>query len=341
MELLKDLCAAPGVSSREDAVREAIRAAAAPYADEITQDALGNLLVWKRGTEASRPTVLVAAHMDEVGVMVTGYTKDGFLRFDAVGELDRRTLIGKRVYLGENRIPGVFGMKPIHLTSKEERKAVPPIGKLYLDIGAESKRQAERLSPLGTVGCFSGAIGTFGAYQVKGSALSGRVGCAVALELLKTPCRTDTCFAFTVMEEVGNRGAFGAGFRVAPEVALVLDAAAANDLPGVEEAQRGCALGKGVVLHRMDRGTVYAPALFALLRETAKAQEIPWQILVSGETDTEAAPLQRSRAGVRAAALSLPVRYAKAPTEVADLRDIDSMARLAEAFLRAVEEDNA
>lgn len=333
------LCALPGVSSREEAVRDAVRTVAEAYADEVREDALGNLLVLKRG-HAPHPRVMLTAHLDEVGVMVTGYTEDGFLRFDLVGDVDRRTLVGKRVYLGQERLPGVFGMKPIHLSTREERKKYPPVEQLYLDVGLSSRAKAEKKFPLGTVGCFSSGVGAFGATRVKGTALSGRTGCALLLELLKGGLPSDTWFVFTVMEEVGCRGAFGAAFRLEPEIALVLDGAPANDLPGVDEAKRGCALGKGVVLRRMDRGTIYDKALFQLLRRTAEREEIPWQLLREPCVETEGSAVQRSRSGVRVAALSLPVRYAKSPTEVADRRDMDGLCRLTEAFLEAVQEEN-
>ena len=226
IETLKTLCALNGVSGDEDAVRDYLRTQAEPYADSIRTDALGNLIVFKRGRRATGNKVLLCAHMDEVGLIVTRATEDGFLRFDFVGGVDRRVVLGKPVELGPDRVPGIVGMKAIHMLTAEERKKVPKTESLYLDIGASDKEEALSKVPLGTYGAFVGEPEELGDGFLKSKAIDDRVGCAILLELLKEDLPLDVTFAFTAQEEVGTRGAFGAAFSVTPEIALVLVLAA-------------------------------------------------------------------------------------------------------------------
>ena len=155
-DLLKQLCALPGVSSFEDAVRNFIKEQAAPYVDSVKVDAMGNLICFKKGAKATGNKLMLCAHMDEVGLIVTRATEDGFLRFDFVGGVDRRVALGKQVVLGPDNVPGVIGMKAIHMLSKEDMKKVPKTETLYLDIGAADKEEALSKVPLGTYGSFVG-----------------------------------------------------------------------------------------------------------------------------------------------------------------------------------------
>ena len=197
LNTLKELCALSGVSSWEDETRTFIRAQAEPYADSIRTDAMGNLIVFKKGRKATGNRLLLSAHMDEVGLMITRVEDDGTLRFDSVGGIDRRVLMGKRVYVGSHRIPAVIGSKPIHLTTKEERRSVPKMTELYLDMGAENREAAEKLVELGDVAVFDPECVEFGSGLLKAKAIDDRVGCAVMLELLKEELPMDCTFAFS------------------------------------------------------------------------------------------------------------------------------------------------
>lgn len=336
LEELKTLCRLSGVSSREDQVRDYIRTQAQPWADEIRIDALGNLIVTKRGAKSAPGYLMLAAHMDEVGLMVDRIHEDGTLGFQFVGGVNRQVVIGKKIYLGENRVPAVVGMKPIHLTTAKERKEVPKTDKLYLDIGCTSKEDAEALISLGDVGVFSDDIVEFGRGLLKAKAIDDRVGCAVLLDLLRQELPMDVTFVFTVQEEVGTRGAFGAAFSVKPKVALVVEGTTAADLPGLEGGERVCSVGKGPVLPYMDGGTIYDRELFLILRRLAEEHQIPWQTkeYLSGGTDGRA--IQRSRSGVRVAGLAAAVRYLHAPSSVASVSDYEAMIQLARLFIDAV-----
>ena len=333
LENLKALCALDGVSGDEDRVRDFIRRQAEPWAETVRTDALGNLIVHKRGRKPAGNKLLLCAHMDEVGLIVTRATEDGFLRFDFVGGVDRRVALGKPVVLGPNKIPGVIGMKAIHMLSAEERKKVPKTEALYLDIGAADKEEALSKVPLGTYGAFVGEPEELGDGLLKAKAIDDRVGCAILLELLKEDLPLDVTFAFTAQEEVGTRGAFGAAFSVTPEAALVLETTTAADLPGVEGARRVCAPGRGPVISYMDGGTIYDRSLFETLRRLAEERQIPWQVKEYIAGGNDARTIQRSKAGVRVAALSAAVRYLHAPASVGSLSDFEDMLKLTRAFL--------
>lgn len=337
LDTVKALCALFGPSGCEDEVRNFIRKEAEPYADEIVEDTAGSLLVFKHGKKQPRRTVMLAAHMDEVGVIVNHISDDGFLGFDFVGGVDRRVVIGKKVYLGDDRIPGIIGMKPIHLTTKEERETVPKINKLYIDIGAESKEQAEELAPIGTYGCFGGECTELAGGYVRMKAIDDRVGCAILLETLKKELPIDTWFAFTVQEEVGCRGAFGAAFRVKPQIALIVEGTTAADSPQSEGAARVCMPGQGPVIPFMDGGAIYDRRMFCMLRDLAEEKGIRWQTKtrIAGGTDAQA--IQKSNGGCKVGAVSAAVRYIHSPSSVGNVHDFEAMQTLVDAFLEKME----
>ena len=331
-ELLRQLCALPGVSSWEDRVRDFILDQAGPLAHQLRVDAMGNVIAFKKGEKPTGSKLLLTAHMDEPGLMVRAITDEGYLKFDAVGQIDRRVLLGKRVLVGPNCLPAVVGLKAYHLVGRDEEKNVPKLEDFYLDIGAKNKEEAQKLVHLGDVAAFDcppEALGNL----LKGRALGGRMGCAVLLTLLAEELPMDCTFVFTAQREVGARGAFGAAFSVRPEVALVLEGAPAADLPGVPAHRRGCALGKGVVLPFMDQGVLADRGLFETLRSLAESHAIPWQLRedISGKGDAMA--VQRAATGVRTAALALPVRYPNTPVSLARLEDAQAMLALTRAFI--------
>lgn len=333
LELLKQLCLLNGVSGDEGEVRAFLRAQAEPYADSIRTDALGNLIVFKQGAKATGNRLLLAAHMDEVGLIITHVTDEGFLKFDFVGGVDRRIAIGKPVVLGPDRVPGIISLKAIHLTDKAELKKVPKTDSLYIDIGAGSREEALKKVPLGTYGGFVSQPEEFGDGFFKARAIDDRIGCAIMLELLKEELPLDVTFAFTAQEEVGTRGAFGAAFSVTPQVALVLETTTAADLPGVDSHRRVCAPGKGPVISYMDGSTIYDRGLFEDLRRLAEDNGIPWQTKEYIAGGNDARTIQRTKQGVRVAAMSAATRYLHAPSSVASVADFKNMLELTRLFL--------
>lgn len=336
LSLIKELCCLDGVSSAEDAVREFIRAKAEPYADWTRTDVMGNLIVFKKGERATGHKLMLTAHMDEVGFIINDITDDGYLKFAAVGGLDRRVVIGKKVRIGDKKVPGVVGLKAYHLVTAEEEKTVPKLDDMYIDIGAKDREAAEALVALGDLAAFESDAVEFGDGMLKAKAIDDRVGCAVMLRLIQQDLPMDCLFVFSAQEEVGTRGAFGAAFSVTPEIALVLEGTTAADLPGTAAHKRVATPGKGPVLSFMDGGTAYDRELFELLRRLAQENGIPWQTkdYISGGNDASA--IQRTKAGVRVAAVSAPVRYLHTPSSVASVRDFDHMYTLTRKFIEAI-----
>lgn len=338
IETLKTLCALSGVSSHEDQVRDYIRRRVEPHADSVRTDALGNLIVFKRGAKAAGNKLMLCAHMDEVGLIVKSVTDEGYLKFGCVGGIDRRILLGKRVVVGEKAIPGVIGLKAIHLTTAEERKKVPKLTDLYIDIGAKDREDALAQVELGDICTFAGDVAEFGERMLKAKAIDDRVGCSVLVELLEEDLPMDCTFVFTVQEEVGTRGAFGAAFSITPEIALVLEGTTAADIPALEPDRQVCWPGRGPVLSWMDGGTIYDRELFELLRELAENNGLLWQMkhYVSGGTD--ARTIQRTKAGVRVAGISAAVRYLHAPSSVCSISDAEQILALTRLFIQAMAE---
>lgn len=336
LNTLKELCQLPGVSSCEDEVRNFIQNRVMPYADSIRIDSLGNLIVFKRGAKHTKNKFMIAAHMDEVGLMIRSITDEGFLKFSSVGGIDRRVLIGKYVFVGKNKTLGVIGTKAFHLVSKDEVKEIPKLTEFYIDIGAKNREEAKKAVSIGDVAVFENHFVEFGDGMIKAKAIDDRIGCAVMMELIQRPLPMDCFFVFTVQEEVGTRGAFGAAFSVTPEIALVLEGTTAADLPTMKGHKKVCSPGKGPVIPFMDGATVYDRELFELLRSLAENHQIPWQTkqYISGGTD--AAAIQKTKEGVRVAAISAAVRYLHTPSSVASSRDCMQVFQLALAFLDAI-----
>lgn len=334
--LLKELCALRAPSGCEDEARkfiiEKIRSVA-PEA-EITVDTMGGVTVHKKGTGKR---VMVAAHVDEVGFIVSGFTDDGFVKFKTVGGIMTSVLVSKKVALGPNATPGIIGAKAVHLQSREEREKPASMSELYIDVGAKDRAEAEKLVSLGDYGTFDGEYTEFGDGLVKSRALDDRAGCAVMLELMKKSYKNDMYFAFTVQEEVGLRGAIIAARKIKPDIALVLEGTTCNDVYGAKPHQTVTKLGGGAVMTAMDGAAVSDRRYFEMIKQVAAREGIPLQIKRTNAGGTDAGSIQRSGAGVRTAVLAVPCRYIHSPVSVLCRRDLESLARLAEAVLAEIE----
>lgn len=338
IELMKELCALPGPSGCEDAVRAFVLKRVKPFADEIRTDAIGNVMVFRKGRKALDRPVAVCAHMDEVGVIIKKITEDGMLKFGFVGGVDPRVVIGRPVRFGD--VPGVIGIKAVHLTTAAERRTMPKTKNLYIDIGATSRAAAEKLVSLGDYGVFDSAVVEFGDGLIKAKAIDDRVGCAALLRLLEDEPPVDTWFCFTVQEEIGLRGAASMAFALDPGFAMVLEGTTAADLAEVEGADAVCRVRGGVVLPFMDGATIYDAALFELLRDACIKRGIPWQTKTRVAGGTDAGRIHRSRAGVRVCAAAAPVRYIHSPSSVAAKADCEAVLAAARAFLEELGGDD-
>lgn len=328
---LRELTLLSGVSGDEDDIRENIKKEAEALADEITVDALGNLIVLKKGKQ-SGIKVMLAAHMDEVGFIVTGYNENGTLRFSAVGGIDDRILPGKRVLVGKNKLPGVIAAKPVNLIEKEEANKAVKIKNLYIDIGADKKEDAEKLVQPGEYISFTGEYLEMG-NCIKSKALDDRVGCAILLEVLNNDYAFDLYCCFTVQEEVGLRGAEAAAYRIAPDLAFVIEGTTCSDVPGVEEYEYLTELGKGPAITVIDRASYPDRKLVEFICNTAKGNNIPFQFKKGATGGNDAGKIQISRSGVKVASISVPLRYIHSPVTIMNRNDFEHCIRLVDAVL--------
>ena len=340
IELIERLARCFGPTSCEGEVAAAIREELEGLPVTLSEDRMGNLIARLEGpTDA--PRMMLSAHMDEVGFMITEIDEDGFIRFDTLGGIDTRVLCGRSVMLGDEnrRIPGVIAAKGIHLQDADERKKLPAIEDMYIDIGARDREDAERMVAPGDFGVFDTSFCRFGkdGGYIRCKALDDRMGCALLIEILRTVADKqiplDLYFCFTVREEIGKSGALVTANRISPDFAIVLETTAIADLPNVKAAKRVAKVGEGGVLSLADRSTIYDKELIDLALDTAKVHDIPVQIkqYVSGGND--AAHIQRSGTGTRCLALSAATRYLHAPVSVAAVCDYEAMRDLVVAML--------
>ncbi len=332
IELLEKLCQINGTSGDEDKVRDFIISEITGYC-KYTVDSLGNVIAYKNGANPSKNKVMISAHMDEVGMIVTSIKSDGTLTVSEVGGVDPRVVIGRQVTVGESNINGVIGAKAIHNLTADERKKAPKFSALYVDIGASDKNEAEKLVSLGDRVHFLSEFITFGDRFIKGKAIDDRFGCAVMIDLIKSELPYDCVFTFVVQEEVGLRGARSAAYTVNPDFALVLESTTAADIPLASGEKRCCELGKGAVVSYMDRSTIYDKELYSISREIASENGIGWQTktMVAGGNDSGA--IHISRSGVRTIAISAPCRYLHSPSCVVKFSDLEECEKLAKLMI--------
>ena len=327
MKLLERLCKCDGISGDEGEVRKLIIEEIKPYADSISVDNLGNLIVHKKGKNRAKSKLMLSAHMDEVGLMVTDITSDGYLKFDEVGGIDRRVLLGKSVTVGNNKINGVIGVKPIHLCKGEETGRIPELSEMYIDIGADSKEDALKNIKYGDSINFVSYF-TVTSDSITSKALDDRFGCLVLIELIKSELEYDMDFAFVVQEEVGLRGAKVAAFTVDPEFALVIETTTAADIPEIDTNKQVCNLSDGAVISVMDRRTIYDKDMVALAFDCAEKSDIKAQYKRAVAGGNDAGVIHSSRSGVRTLAVSLPCRYLHSPNCVVNKQDCENMIEL-------------
>jgi endoglucanase len=344
ISLLKKLSEAVAVSGDEGEVRALVLEQVRVSASEARVDALGNVLVTQTGSTtlkrgAARLRVMLAAHMDEVGFMLTHDEGDGIYRFDTVGGLDERHLAGKAVWIGRDHVPGVIGAKPIHLTTPEERKLVFPLDSMRIDVGFGEESKVK----VGDRGTFATPFTRLGP-SFCGKAMDDRLGVATLIELVRlAPPNVDLLAAFTVQEEVGLRGARVAAHSFDPDLAIAIDSTPAMDLPSWDDGESPGAgryntqLDGGPAIYVADNATLGDPRLVRWLIETAESEDIPYQIRQPGGGGTDAGAIHLARAGIPSVSVSIPSRYAHTAAGLARLSDWQNTFRLLHAALSRLE----
>jgi len=333
LKLLEKLCNVIAVSGDESEVRKIVLQEIEPYADEIKADALGSVLATKSGRGRTRTRVMLDAHMDEVGFMIVADDGEGIYRFENVGGIDVRHLLGKQVLVGKNRIPGVIGGKPVHLMDADERKRKVPLDGLRIDIGLAGKAN------VGDRAGFATKFKRVGP-SILSKSIDDRIGVATVIELLKNaPANVDVCAAFTVQEEIGLRGAKVAAQYFNPDVAIAIDSTPANDLPMHDDSENmayNTQLGFGPAIYIADGSTLHDPRLVRFLTETAEAEKIPFQFRQPGGGGTNSGAIQRALAGIPTVSISVPHRYTHSPVSISRIDDWKNMLNLLHAALKRI-----
>jgi tetrahedral aminopeptidase len=333
LTLLERLSNAAAVSGDEGEVRKIVLEQVRPLSDEVRTDPLGNVLAIKRARAggASALKVMLAAHMDEVGFMIVQDEGEGIFRFDTVGGLDERQLVGKAVLVGRDHIPGVIGAKPVHLTKAEEHKTPISLDTLRIDVGPGANKVK-----IGDRAVFGTRFRHIGA-SLYGKALDNRLGVATLIVLLRNaPDNLEFMAAFTVQEELGLRGAQVAAYALGPDLAIAIDSTPANDLPmwdGSENAVYNTRLGAGPALYIADSGTLSDPRLVRHMAQTGDALGIPYQFRQPGGGGTDAGAIHKQRAGIPSISVSVPGRYAHTAVSIARLEDWQHTIVLLQAAL--------
>ena len=332
--ILESLSNAFGPSGCENEVRRILRDAIRDEVDEATTDHLGNLIGRRAGTANSGFRVMVAAHMDEVGFMVTHADDSGFVHFVQVGGIDDRVLPAKRVVIGTDRVPGVLAIKPVHLTKPDERGKVIAAEQMVMDIGASSKSEAEKHCKKGDYAVFDTEFEDHGE-TVVGKAFDDRAGCAILVELVRRgPYPFDFYPVFTTMEEIGLRGARVAAFRVEPAAGFALEGTICDDSPKDQDTSPTTRLGQGPAISIADRSVICDSRLVKHVIDTAQDLGIPYQIKQPGMGGTDAGAMHLAKSGVPTVPVSVPSRYIHSPISMLSKQDFEHTVELMAASLR-------
>lgn len=334
--LLKKLTEASGVSGNEKEVRDIIIAEIKDHVDDLKIDKLGNIIAYKNGKPSSKK-LMITAHMDEVGLMVTDIDDKGFIKFTTVGGIDKRILVSKPVIVGDNKIPGVIGSKPIHLQKKGERDKAIEIDNLYIDIGVDSKEEALKLVKIGDYVAFDSKYVEFGNNLVKAKALDNRVGCSLLIELIKEVKDKSFYGVFTVMEEIGLRGAGPAAYAVEPDISIILEGTLCYDIPEIDSHLVPTYINNGPAISLIDRTTVFNKELREKIVEIAKLNNIPYQYRKSSMGGNDSGKIHITKEGSITATISVPCRNIHSPSSVMSKKDYENTFKLLKSILMAYE----
>lgn len=331
--LLEKLSNAPGVSGFEGKIREIISNELKGHVDEIEIDNMGNLIAVKKGSEDGKK-IMLAAHMDEIGLMVRFIDKEGYVKFSKIGGINDQMLLNQEVIIHSDKgtILGVIGAKPPHRMKPAERKKVTEYENMFIDIGASSKEEAEEVISVGDPITIKHEFSNLRGNLVTGKAFDNRVGCYVLIEAMKRVKTNATIYGVgTVQEEVGLKGAKTSAYKINPDMAIALDVTISGDHPGIKFEDAPAKINKGPAIILTDasgRGIITHPMVKKLLIDVAKSEEIPHQLEVSEGGTTDATAIHLTREGIPTGVLSVPTRYIHTPVEVVSTEDIENTINL-------------
>ena len=333
MELMKELSLTPGVSGSEEKIAEIIERELKDTVDSIERDTMGNLIATKKG-EKKAPTIMLASHMDEIGLMVSYIDDKGYLKFTTIGGINDQMLMNQTVIVHGSYadVVGVIGSKPPHVTKPEERNKVIKASDMFIDIGACSKEDAEEMVSVGDVITFKSWFEEFPNDLIMGKALDNRVGCYVMMEVLKRVDTRATVYGVgTVQEEVGLKGAKTSAFKLDPDMAIALDVTLSGDHPGIKPEEAPVVMGKGPALVLADasgRGILTAKSIKEMLMKAGDENDIDYQLEVSDGGTTDGTAIHLTKEGIATGVLSVPTRYIHTTVSVCSMKDIESTIQL-------------
>lgn len=330
--LLEKLTKASGISGNENEVRNIIIEEIKGHVDSLKIDKIGNIIAYKEGKKTNKK-LMISAHMDEVGLLVKEINSLGLIKFMTVGGIDKKILVSKAVVIGKNKIPGVIGAKPIHLQKKEERKRALDIDELYIDIGTNSKEETEKLINIGDYVAFKSDYIEFGEGLVKAKALDNRVGCSILINLIKEIKDFSFYAVFTVMEEIGLRGAGPAAYEVNPDISLILEGTLSYDMPKLDFHKVSTYLKGGPAISLIDKTTIFDFKLREKIVKIAKENKIPYQYRKTSMSGNDSGEIHISRSGSITTTISVPCRYIHSPVSVMSKKDYDNTYKLLKAIL--------
>ena len=343
IKLVEELCMTPGISGFEEKIAEIIKRELKDVADKIEVDKMGNLIATKKGSSKKGPTVMLASHMDEIGLMVSYIDDNGYLKFATIGGINDQMLMNQTVVIHSKNgdVTGVIGSKPPHVTKPEEKKKVVPYDEMFIDIGAKDKEQAEEMVSIGDPITFKTWFEAFPNNLVMCKALDNRLGCYVMMEVLKRVDSKATVYGVgTTQEEVGLKGAKVTSYKLNPDMAFALDVTLSGDHPGIKPEEAPVVIGKGpavILIDASGRGIITPKYIRELLINTGEKEEIPYQLEVSSGGTTDGTAIHLTKEGIPTGVLSVPTRYIHTTVSVASMDDVENTIQLIVAAINSLE----
>ena len=331
LDNLEKLCCARGVTGDETEIAALVTKLATPLCDSILQDVFGNVIAFKKGMSSDKK-VMAAAHMDEVGFYINYIVDEGMLKFTADG-MDRRIVNGRRVLVGKNRVPGVIGTKPVHLQSEADRAVAPAVDRLYIDIGAKDRVEAEKYVSIGDTAIFDSEFTQFGEGYVKSKALDDRAGCCALLEAMKETPAYDTYYLFSALEESGSHGAKVAAARIKPDYGIIVETTTCADFLEEREWNRSTKIGDGCAIFLMEATAYFKRETVNRVTEIADENGVKWQYKTVTVGGTDAGVIQRSGIGAEVMAIATPCRNIHSGACTMKLSDFEETVKLLKALL--------
>ena len=327
IEFLGKLVKAVGISGYEDEVAELIKSEMEKYADEVEIDKMGNVIGLKKGKGKGK--IMLAAHMDEIGFVVSHIDKNGFIFISPVGGINVKTLISRRVIVhGNKRYHGIMGSVPPHIKEKEEKEL--SIEDIFVDIGAKDREEVLKKGiKVGSIITYDGDLKKLSGRRYTSKTMDDRIGVFVLMETLKKAKSSyDIYFVATVQEEVGLRGAKTSGYKISPDIGIAVDVTLANDIPEVKEHKRITELGKGPAITIMDRSVIGNKRLNSFIEKIAQEENIPLQRNILSRGGTDAGTIHLTKEGVISTTLSIPTRFVHSTVECVDMNDVENAVKL-------------